>query len=363
MDDHGAEIALLISSYERPRSLACVLASIARQQCAPELMELVITDDGSSDESLAIVSEFAAQVEFPVKLTTHVHAEYQVSRCRNEGVVVSSAPYLLFVDGDCVLPSDHITAHLKRRRPSTVMAGDCCRLAEDTSALVNRESMSDANLRSCEPASERRRLRHQLWKAWFYQLTRHRTKPKLIGNNVGIWRNDYETINGYDERYVGWGCEDDDLRLRVRKAGMQVRSILGSTYTYHLWHPPVETCPRNWHDGRNVHYYAETANRPARCCDGLVPAGADIDLHTDRAFAHRSPFAEVVFHPGRAHFSGRAHWNVLIVEDRNVLPLGGASQAHLVLAREEAHTAVGRLQNLMHETPATRRGKLLRRAA
>ena len=363
MDDHGAEIALLISSYERPRSLACVLASIARQQCAPELMELVITDDGSSDESLAIVSEFAAQVEFPVKLTTHVHAEYQVSRCRNEGVVVSSAPYLLFVVCDCVLPSDHITAHLKRRRPSTVMAGDCCRLAEDTSALVNRESMSDANLRSCEPASERRRLRHQLWKAWFYQLTRHRTKPKLIGNNVGIWRNDYESINGYDERYVGWGCEDDDLRLRVRKAGMQVRSILGSTYTYHLWHPPVETCPRNWHDGRNVHYYAETANRPARCCDGLVPAGADIDLHTDRAFAHRSPFAEVVFHPGRAHFSGRAHWNVLIVEDRNVLPLGGASQAHLVLAREEAHTAVGRLQNLMHETPATRRGKLLRRAA
>lgn len=362
MDDHGAEIALLISSYERPRNLACVLASVARQQCAPERMELVITDDGSSDESLAIVSEFAAQAEFSVKLTTHVHAEFQISRCRNEGVVVSSAPYLLFVDGDCVLPSDHVTAHLRHRRPSTVMAGDCCRLAESTSALVDPETLSDEVLRRWEPAAERRRLRHQLWKAWYYQLTRHRTKPKLIGNNVGIWRNDYETINGFDEHYVGWGCEDDDLRLRARRAGMQVRSILGSTYTYHLWHPPVETCYPNWHDGRNVNYYAETANRPARCRDGLRPEGANVDLHSDRPLSHRSPFAEVVFHPGRAIFSGRAHWNVLIVENRNVLPLGGASQAHLVLDRDEAHTIVGRLRKLIHEAPATRRGKLLRRA-
>ena len=102
-------------------------------------MELVVTDDGSNDESLSIVSEFAAQAEFPVKLTTHVHDAYQISRCRNEGAIVSAAPYLLFIDGDCVIPSNHITAHLKRRRPGTVMAGDCCRLTEETSALVNLE--------------------------------------------------------------------------------------------------------------------------------------------------------------------------------------------------------------------------------
>ena len=47
----------------------------------------------------------------------------------------------------------------------------------------------------------------------FYRLIRHPTKPKLIGNNVGIWRRDYERVNGYDENFEGWGCEDDDLRL------------------------------------------------------------------------------------------------------------------------------------------------------
>ena len=243
-------------------------------------MELVVTDDGSSDESLAIVSEFAAQVEFPVKLTTHVHAEYQISRCRNEGVVVSAAPYLLFIDGDCVLPSNHITAHLKRRRPSTVMAGDCCRLAEDTSALVDLESMSDENLRNWEPAAERRRLRHQLWKARFYQFTRHRTKPKLIGNNVGIWRDDYETINGYDEHYVGWGCEDDDLRLRVRKARtegpLDPRLDLYVSFVASAGRDLSAALARR----RKCHVFRETANRPARCCEGLVPGKR----------GHRPPF-------------------------------------------------------------------------
>ena len=39
-------------------------------------------------------------------------------------------------------------------------------------------------------------------------------------------RADYERVNGYDENFVGWGCEDDDLRLRLRHAGVRIESIL-----------------------------------------------------------------------------------------------------------------------------------------
>ena len=38
-----------------------------------------------------------------------------------------------------------------------------------------------------------------------------------------------EDINGYDEEFQGWGCEDDDLRLRLRKAGKKIRSIMNIT--------------------------------------------------------------------------------------------------------------------------------------
>ena len=61
-------------------------------------------------------------------------------------------------------------------------------------------------------------------------------------------------MNGYDENFEGWGCEDDDLRLRLRRAGVRIESILSRTHTYHLWHPTDATYPQSWRDGRNVAY-------------------------------------------------------------------------------------------------------------
>jgi hypothetical protein len=243
------------------------------------------------------------------------------------------------------------------------MAGDCCRLTEEASAQIRPNNLSDRELRAAAPWAERRRLWHQLWKARFYRLMGHPTKPKVIGNNVGIWRSDFEVLNGYDEHYVGWGCEDDDLRLRIRKHGLAVRSILNATYTYHLWHPPVATFPQHWHAGHNVAYYAEIATRPARCREGLHPAEAETGGEGPQTALGRAPFAEVAFHPGLGRFSGRASWNVLVVADRDVLPLGGCSRAHLVVSRDEAGTIMPRLQKLGQHVPATRRGKLLKRAA
>src|SRR5262245_8714249 len=102
------EIALLISSYQRPGHLRRALLSIALQKDFTSAMEVVVTDDGSTDETLDVVREFAQSVNFPVHFTTHPHAAFQLARCRNEGVAASTAPYVLFLDGDCILPPDHV---------------------------------------------------------------------------------------------------------------------------------------------------------------------------------------------------------------------------------------------------------------
>ena len=110
------EIALLMSTYQRPTHLRRALESIALQEGVAGRMELVITDDGSTDETPEIVRRFAASVPFAVGFTTHPHTTFQLARCRNEGVRASRAPYMLFLDGDCVLPRDHVRIHLERRK-------------------------------------------------------------------------------------------------------------------------------------------------------------------------------------------------------------------------------------------------------
>ena len=127
------QVALILSTYQKPRHLKLVLASIALQQGVADKIELVVTDDGSTDETPRIVERFAQTVGFPVRFTTHEHRTFQLARCRNEGVSASVAPYSLFLDGDCVLPPDFVFQHLARRRPATAISGDCYRLDPATS--------------------------------------------------------------------------------------------------------------------------------------------------------------------------------------------------------------------------------------
>src|SRR5947207_12506473 len=105
------EIAVLVSSFERPRHISRVLASIAAQRGVGGAIEVVVTDDGSRDETPRLVRQFAASVNFPVRFVMHPHEGFHIARCRNEGVAASTAPYLLFLDGDCIIPPDHFRAH------------------------------------------------------------------------------------------------------------------------------------------------------------------------------------------------------------------------------------------------------------
>jgi glycosyltransferase involved in cell wall biosynthesis len=262
------EIALLISSYQRPQHLARCLLSVAHQRGVDGRFEVVVTDDGSEDETPATVERFAARVDFTVRFTTHPHVDFQLARCRNEGVAASRAAYLLFLDGDCILPPDHVRIQLARRKRGTVLAGDCAWLDRTTSERVTEDCIRSAAFLKLTPRAERARIRKAYRKAWFYSLIRHPTKPKMFGGNVAIWREDYERVNGYDENFRGWGCEDDDLRIRLRAAGVRIESIARWTHTFHLWHPPGATSPSRWKEGRNVAYLMRR-ERPTWCANGL----------------------------------------------------------------------------------------------
>ncbi|MHB8974138.1 MAG: glycosyltransferase [Pirellulaceae bacterium] len=262
------DFSVVVCTYQRPANLRLVLLSLALQRDLPEGFEVVVTDDGSQDETGDVVAEFARTSDIPVAWTSHTHDGFQPSRTRNAGVRLARGRYLLLLDGDCIVPHDHLVRHLQFRRPDLVALGDCCRLDEADSRRVTDGVVRSGEYRQWAPPLERKRLRKRHRQAWYYNVIRHRRKPKLIGNNVGVWHADYVRVNGYDENYRGWGCEDDDFGQRLRWAGLRLRSILGQTWAYHLWHPTDPSAPPRWSDGANVNYFL---SRPpnAWCDNGL----------------------------------------------------------------------------------------------
>jgi len=81
-----ALILVVVCTYQRPGNLRHVLLSLAMQRNLPEGFEVVVTDDGSQDETEDVVAEFARTSDVPVAWTSHSHDGFQPSRTRNDGV-------------------------------------------------------------------------------------------------------------------------------------------------------------------------------------------------------------------------------------------------------------------------------------
>ncbi len=265
----GMDIAVIVSTFERPGHLRRCIASLAAQEGVDGRFEVVVTDDGSRDETLPMLTDLIRGAAFPLTFTTHGHDGFRLARCRNEGVAASNAPYLLFTDGDCILPRDHLRLHLEMRRPGWVVGGDCVRLDQPTSAGIDETTIMRGGFEGLVPKAERHRMWHKGIRAKAYEWLRMPMRPRLSGNNIALWRADYEAINGFDEQFVGWGHEDRDLQQRLERIGLRVTSILLQTAPIHLWHPPAPSFARNGAGTPNLAYFESLAERPTFCLDGL----------------------------------------------------------------------------------------------
>jgi glycosyltransferase involved in cell wall biosynthesis len=348
------DISVVVCTYQRPYHLRRCLLSLAAQQGVAGRFEVLVVDDGSADETPDVVARFAHEVTFRVEFITHPHDGFQQARCRNEGILASRAPYILFTDADCIFPVDHLAQHLAARRPGVARAGDCFRIDQPTSERID-ELAVQSGLFHHELAPVVRRWRGPLYlKQRFYQITHNPLRPKLIGWNMGISRDDIDRANGFDQKFRAWSCEDDDLAARLRAAGVKIRTALGYTYGYHLWHAPHSTTPTLWRDGPNVPYL----RRPVRlisCLDGLAPRSFEnLSLRTIAGPTHARLAREVaarftsdpgplelelLFWPGNSSFSKVAHHRILLTRDENEVPARIRRQAHAVISLGMTPTA------------------------
>jgi glycosyltransferase involved in cell wall biosynthesis len=326
------DLAIVVTSFEMPRHLRWVLESISAQNTLQRL-EVIVADDGSRDETPRVVADYAQYADFPLRFVTHPHQGFHAARCRNEGVRHSTAPHLLFVDGDCLLPPDHVEQHLAIWRPGTVTCGYCARLDESSSRHVTIEAVRGGKFQAWASPEQRKKLRTMHRKALWYRLIGHPTKPAFRSGDFSISREDFYRVNGFDENFIGWGCEDDDIGRRLRSAGLRLVSVLNRTFVYHVWHTPAPSRPPRWRDGRNV-AYLQREIRLTRCIAGCgkrtaeqltvrladeQAGGPELEelLAMQRWLVETSPTVrtdlELLCFPGRGAFGARSDCRVLAV--------------------------------------------------
>jgi glycosyltransferase involved in cell wall biosynthesis len=104
-----AAISVVIPTRDRATLLRASLASLVAQTLERSRVEVVVVDDGSTDDTAAVCKGMESQLE----LRYHRIAPSGISAAKNLGIFVASAPIVLFFDDDDVADPDLLRQHLR----------------------------------------------------------------------------------------------------------------------------------------------------------------------------------------------------------------------------------------------------------
>ena len=228
--------SLVLTTYDRPDALELVLASVIRQSMLPD--EVLVADDGSGEETAAAVRAFTprfAERGIPLRHVWHPDEGFRAAAIRNRALAMARGAYVLLIDGDCILHPDFVRSHMAFARPGRFVQGTRVLLGESRArrALATGETRFSA----FEPGIGNRV--NALSIGWLSPLVPTPRDP-LTGVrscNMGFWLADAQRVNGFDERFVGWGREDSEFVVRLMNAGLTRRKLKFGGIMYHLWHP------------------------------------------------------------------------------------------------------------------------------
>src|SRR5690242_8516469 len=102
----GRGITVIIPTYNSEKFLKEAITSVLQQEYN-EQIEIIISDDGSCDNSLSIASSFGKKVKILRK--PQDCSSQGAAGARNRGIAAASQPFICFLDSD----DFYLKGHLK----------------------------------------------------------------------------------------------------------------------------------------------------------------------------------------------------------------------------------------------------------
>ena len=236
-------LSVIILTYEWPAAVDLMLRALSEQRDGS--FEVVVADDGSGPETAAVVESWRPTFGGRVQHAWQPDDGFRRARVSNLGASAAAGTELVFLDGDSLPRRDFIPSIRRALQPGWFLAGKRMNLSAEMSRRVLEEALP---VWRWSAATWLIRSPHQCRRPGLLIPLRDRRRPWRSGQPefvppfngygflFGVARADFERVNGFDMRFEGWGQEDEEIALRLRRAGLRCGWAGPSSTLLHLWH-------------------------------------------------------------------------------------------------------------------------------
>jgi len=230
---------------------------------------LTVADDGSTPE-IKNLCDIYTKKGLKIKHVWHEDIGYRRATILNKALRESTSDFIVFTDNDCVPHPKFIADHKKNAQEGYFSIGRRCDLKDEISnKLLTQEIHLDCLFNPIFLIFEslRNRLKRPecaISLPTFICLFLQIKNIKALGANMGVWKKDLFAINGFDNKFQGYGFEESDLENRLIKSGVTGKSIKGKAGLVHLYHPE-----RSVSDESLLLFQARSKNQNVKVKDGI----------------------------------------------------------------------------------------------
>lgn len=188
------KLSVIIPCFNAADSIDAQLNALANQQCS-EPWEIIVADNGSTDQSIAIVEKY--QQRIPNLRVVDASGRKGAAYARNIGASVASSESLAFCDADDVVGSEWIAAMIEALSQHNFVAGN-----SDYSKLNEPWVIKTCEYREANGVKD------------------YPYFPYAAGNNLGVKRWVHDAVGGFDETMLR--LQDVDYCWRIQRTGTKL---------------------------------------------------------------------------------------------------------------------------------------------